>query len=111
MPSAGLSTKLTWDGFVDKAVTLSAQQNGGNPKSGRACQPEMKTCVNAVVFKLDGSDAMIKVTRDLNDNIIRREFCTFNRSGDIRLCFDWDTQRQHRDMQDAQGNWTKVADE
>jgi hypothetical protein len=101
----------TWERFVDRAVTLSAQQNGGKAASGRTCQPEVKTCVNAVFFKLDGVSALIKVTRDMNDQIIRKEFCTFNSSADIRLCLDWDTQRTHRDMQDAQGNWTKVADD
>jgi hypothetical protein len=111
MPSARTSTAPTWQNFVDKVVRLSAQQNGGKPRSGRTCQPEIKICINAILFNLDGTDAMIKVTRDLNDRILRKELCTFNSSGDIRLCLDWDTQRKHRDMQDAQGNWTKVADE
>lgn len=105
------TAKLSWEGFVDKVVTLSAQQNGGNARSGRTCQPEIKICINAVLFKMDGVDAMIKVTRDINDKILRKEFCTFNPSGDIRLCLDWDTQRTHRDMQDSRGNWTKVADD
>src|SRR5262249_30050318 len=80
-PPARSSEPLTWDALVTGVVSLSSQQNGGHPKSGRACQPETRTCVNAVIAKFDGSDAMIKVTRDLNDNIIRREFCTFNSSG------------------------------
>ncbi len=105
------STAPTWENFVDRVITLSAQQNGGKARSGRNCQPELKICINAVLFKLDGSEAMIKVTRDMNERILRREFCAFNASGDIRLCLDWDTQRKHRDMQDAQGKWTKVADE
>lgn len=112
-PSSRSSVKPEggWETFVNNVITLSAKQNGGKPQSQRSCQPELKTCVNAVFFKIDGTDAIIKVTRDLDDRILRKEFCTFNSSADIRLCLDWDTQRKHRDMQDAQGNWTKVADE
>lgn len=103
--------QTTWEGFVNNVITLSAQQNGGKAQSLRNCQPELKICINAVMFNYKGMDAMIKVSRDMNDVIRRREFCTFNKSGDIRLCMDWDTKRQHRDMQDARGNWTMVADE
>jgi len=89
-PSARSATTLSWEGFVEKVITISAQQNGGRPQTARTCQPEAKTCVNAVLLKLDGSDAFIKVTRDLNDKVVRREFCTLNSPGDIRLCLDWD---------------------
>jgi hypothetical protein len=102
-PSARSATKLGWDGFVENVVKISAEQNGGRAQTGRTCQPVVKTCVNAVFFKLDGSDAFIKVTRDLNENIVRREFCALNSSGDIRLCLDWDTQHTHRDMPKAIG--------
>ncbi|WP_375780232.1 hypothetical protein ACE103_16165 [Bradyrhizobium sp. ma5] len=105
------SKSLTWENLVDVAVRLSAQQNGGQAKSFRNCQPEMKICNSAVAFVYDGTNSMIRVTRDINDQIIEREFCTFNTSADIRSCFDWDTKRTHRDMKDARGNWTKVADE
>jgi hypothetical protein len=110
-PSAKSSGPPTWDNMVESAVALSAQQNGGKPQALRSCQPEFRTCFNAVILKLDGVETVLKVTRDMNDKIMRREMCTFYSSGDIRVCLDWDTQRKHRDMQDAQGNWTKVADE
>jgi hypothetical protein len=111
-PSAKSSrSPPTWDGLVEKSVALSAQQNGGNAQTFRACQPEFKTCFNAVMFKLDVVETIAKVTRDMNDRIIRRELCSFNPSGDIRICLDWDTQRTHRDMQDSKGNWSKIADE
>ncbi|MGY3344692.1 MULTISPECIES: hypothetical protein [unclassified Bradyrhizobium] len=111
LPSKRSSTPATWDQFVERSVALSAQQNGGRANSGRTCQPELKTCVNAVFFRIANTASMIKVTRDMNDQIIRREFCTFNQSSDIRRCIDWDTQRTHRDMQDASGNWTQIADD
>ena len=34
----------TWKAFVDMAITLSTQQNGGKPNIGRVCQPEFKVC-------------------------------------------------------------------
>ncbi|WFU36315.1 hypothetical protein QA635_18640 [Bradyrhizobium brasilense] len=101
----------TWDDFVTQVVLLSARQNGGKANSMRTCQPELKVCFNGVWFKMDGTDAMIKVTKDMNDRIIHRELCTFNSSFDIRTCMDWDTEKKHRDMKDANGDWSKVADE
>ncbi|WP_420965855.1 hypothetical protein [Bradyrhizobium sp. B120] len=110
-PTSKPNAPPSWDDFVTKVVQLSAQQNGGRANTMRACQPELKVCNNAVMFKMDGTDAMIKVTRDMNDRIIGRELCTFNGPGDIRICMDWDTEKKHRDMKDARGDWIKVADE
>jgi hypothetical protein len=110
-PSAKSSKPITWEDLVSHAVALSAQQNGGKAKTIRACQPEFKTCYNAVILTLDGTETVLKVTRDMTDKIIRKEVCSFYSSGDIRVCEDWDSRRKHRDMQDAQGNWSKVADE
>ena len=100
-----------WDVVVDGAVKLSAAQNNGKAITGRVCQPEHKSCNNAVMFKDDGVLVMVKVTRDLNEKIILREICTFNQPGDIRQCLDWDTKVKHRDMKDSKGEWIKVADE
>jgi hypothetical protein len=105
------SGPATWESVVDKSVELSAQQNGGKPRYIRSCQPENKTCFNAVMFNLKGAETIAKITRDMNDRVIRRELCSFNASGDIRICLDWDTKRGHRDMQDSNGNWSKIADE
>jgi hypothetical protein len=102
----------TWSEFVDGAVSLSAKQNGGKPRTIRSCQPELKLCFNVVSYvDNEGKETGVKVIRDMNDKIVMKEVCTFNSSQDIRRCFDWDTLAVHRDMQDAQGNWKKIADD
>jgi len=111
-PTAKASAPPAWDRLVNAAVALSAEQNGGNAISVRACQPKFKTCFNGVMYRDNkGVDTMLKVTRNLDDKIIRREACTFNKSGDIRKCLDWDTNESRRDMKDTSGNWFKVADD
>ena len=103
---------LSWDELVAKGVKRSAAQNNGKADYTRACQPEFKTCFNAVTYlDNDGVMTAAKVVKDMNDKIIRREICSFNKSLDIRKCFDWDDGTSHRDMKDANGSWYKVADE
>lgn len=111
-PSRQSPAPPTWSEFVEKAVALSSQQNNGNPKVLRSCQPELKLCFNVVTFKnRDGLDVGAKVVKDMNDKILWKEVCTFNATKDIRRCFDWDTEAVHRDMQDSSGHWTKIADD
>ncbi len=101
-----------WDELIDAAVVRSAEGNGGKPEYVRSCQPEFKICWNGIfVKKNDGVRSLIKVTKDMNDKIIRREICDFNATRDIRKCFDWDKGTTRRDMQNSSGNWVQVADE
>jgi hypothetical protein len=102
----------SWREFLDKVIKRSAAQNNGKPNYTRGCQPEFKTCYDAItVVDSDGKLSSVKVTKDMNDNIIRREICSFNDSVDIRKCFNWDDGTVRRDMKDSNGNWYKVADE
>jgi hypothetical protein len=111
-PKAKASAPPTWDEIVDKAVATSARQNNGNAKYFRICQPENKTCNTGVSLKgSDGADIIVKITKDAKDKIVSRETCTFNVSGDIRVCLDWDRNTTHRDMQNAKGDWYKVSDD
>jgi hypothetical protein len=111
-PAAKASAPPTWASLVDAGGRLSAEQNGGKPQTARTCQPEFKVCVDGVVYRdSKGVTTLLKVTRDLNDKIIRREACTFNSSSDIRKCLNWDTSETRRDMKDSSGNWVKVADD
>ena len=111
-PNAKASAPPTWDDFVKVVVAQSSKQNNGVPRSARVCQPEFKVCVNSVSWtNPKGIPSSIKVVRDMNDQIILREYCTFNESMDIRKCLDWDTGKSHRDMQDVKGNWQRIADE
>jgi hypothetical protein len=102
----------SWNEFLDKVIKRSAAQNNGKPNYTRACQPEFKTCYDSItVVASDGKLSLVKVTKDMNDKILRREICSFNDSIDIRACYNWDDGTTHRDMKDSNGNWYKVADE
>jgi hypothetical protein len=110
-PKAKASAQPTWDELVEKAVAASAKQNNGDPNYFRICQPEKKTCSTGVSLKgSDGTEIILKVTKDARDNVLRRETCTFNTTGDIRVCLDWDRNTKHRDMQNAKGDWYQVDD-
>jgi hypothetical protein len=111
-PQTKSTAAPTWSEFLDTAIKRSAAQNNGKPNYARGCQPEFKTCYDAItVVTNDGKLTMVKVTKDMNDRIIRREVCSFNDSVDIRTCANWDDGTTHRDMKDTNGNWYKVADE
>jgi hypothetical protein len=80
---------ISWNDFVESVSATSAKQNGGKPNSFRVCQPEMKVCITGISYRdKDGKDMAIKITNDMNDNLIAREVCSFNDMSDIRLCFD-----------------------
>jgi hypothetical protein len=111
-PQTKSAATPTWSEFLDAAIKRSAAQNNGKPNYSRGCQPELKTCFDAITMVgNDGKLTTVKVTKDMNDTIIHREVCSFNDSVDIRTCFDWDDRTMHRDMKDTNGNWYKVADE
>jgi hypothetical protein len=100
----------SWETFTNNAFELSRQQNGGTPKTLRSCQPEERMCSTGIMFEMDGIHAIVLSRQNLDGKIIQRELCTFNNFGDIRSCLDWDTKATHRDMKDAKGVWSKVAD-
>jgi hypothetical protein len=100
----------TWSALVDKAISLSSSQNDGKVNSGRVCQPELKTCVNAIWFKIGEKQMLLKVTRNLSDEIIKRELCELNSYRDIRTCLDWDTNETNKSMKNINGDWIGVSD-
>lgn len=111
-PSAKATAPTSWDEMIKLAIARSADQNNGKPIMGRTCQPELKICYSGVFYTdNNGVETVLKIVRDMNDKVIGREACTFNKSGDIRKCYDWDKGFVHRDMKDSEGNWKKVADE
>jgi hypothetical protein len=109
-PSAKAESPMSWGSMVENAVSLSAKQNGGTPRTLRSCQPEEQMCATGVMFKMDDRDAVVLSRQDINGKIVQREICTFNSFGDIRSCMDWDTRATHRDMKDSKGVWSKVSD-
>jgi hypothetical protein len=107
-PTARASTK-SWSDMVKSALSRSASQNGGTPRTVRGCQPELKLCFNAVMFVTGaGKEASLKVTKDANDKVIGREFCVFNSSNDIRDCIDWDKGTARKDMKDMKDHWQQI---
>jgi hypothetical protein len=101
-----------WTDVVDAAFAISREQNGGRPHTGRQCQPKLKVCTTAIFFKAkDGKEIMIKETEDMNGKLLSHEICRFNDFKDVRTCDNWDDGSTHRDMQDANGDWQKIADE
>lgn len=111
-PTAKASTPPSWSDFVEVVTTTSARQNGGKPDYFRVCQPELKVCNTGISYRdKNGKDMMIKVVKDMNDALLTREICSFNETGDIRICSDWDKGTTHRDMKNVKGEWYKVADE
>ena len=108
--SAKAAAAVSWEAMTGNALALSGKQNGGSPRTIRSCQPEGRMCVNGIVFKMDGTDAVALSRQDIDGKIVQRELCTFNKSRDIRACLDWDTKTTRRDIKDAKGAWTKVPD-
>ena len=68
----------TWKEIVDLAFKRSAAQNNGKARNERGCQPEFKTCFEAVTYiNTENKLASLKVTKDMKDNMIGREICSF----------------------------------
>lgn len=113
--SSGSSSKpnsdQTWSKMVSVAISISSRQNNGRAITPRKCEPKLKICSTAIVYRNEkGEDVMLVRRSDVDNNLIEREICFFNSFGDTRSCMNWDTQITHKDMKDGQGNWSKVAD-
>jgi hypothetical protein len=113
IPPASTTKKAPeWKELVSGAFALSARQNGGEARSGRACQPEIKICNTAVFFKRnDGVEVMLRITEDRNGKPISRDICEFNEFKDVRTCTDWDTGTSIREMKNKQGDWIEIGKE
>jgi hypothetical protein len=98
--------------LVTRASKVSLEQNNGRPRFTRGCQPEIKICNMAILYiDKNGVETMVRTTEDMSGKIFQRDVCQFNKFGDIRTCFDWDTGEKIREMKNPKGNWIKVADE
>ena len=114
LPSAtaptGSMSQMNWSQIVERAFALSTAQHAGTPTFVRNCQPELKICNMAVLFRSDaGKDMMVRAVEDLHGTMITREICEFNTFGDNRFCVNFDTKQTHRDLKDSQGNWSQVS--
>lgn len=99
-----------WGQLVQKTIAQATSINPGASPLNRLCQPEYKSCITAVFGKSDnGKPLMVRVTENIDNQMIARDVCTFNDFSDIRQCMNWDTGVMTREMKDAAGRWTKVA--
>jgi hypothetical protein len=106
------SQQLSWNDLVKGAITLSREQNGGNSRVGRTCQPEHQICSMGVFFRgKDGNDILLRSVENSAGRVLRREVCIFNSFKDVRTCMDWNTKAMRRDMKNQKGDWVKVAGE
>ena len=103
-----------WSDVVDAAFAISREQNGGQPRTGRQCQPKLKVCTTAIFFTgKDGKQVMIKATEDMNGKHLSHEICSFNEFMDVRTCVDWGDGSTHRDicrMLAANGKRSRTSD-
>ena len=104
--------KLSWDEVTERGLELSRQQHGGKPEAARFCDPELRVCNNGVVWRSGkGTKMFLRQSETMDGKPLEREICELNTFGDVRVCVDWDTGRQYRDMKDLKGRWYKVADQ
>lgn len=108
-PASANNEAPTWKQFIEKAMALSAQQNGGKPLLNRACQPELKLCNMAIFFKLNGHDMMVRRSEDDTGKMVSRDLCDFNDFGDVRTCVDWDSGTKIREMKNSRGEWITIG--
>jgi hypothetical protein len=107
---ATVTVPPTWNEYFKKAIATSANQNHGQPRFFRGCQPEIKSCVWGVIYSIKGgAEASARITEDMNGKTIRRESCEFNIFGDVRTCLNWDTGVTHKDMKNVKGEWYQVS--
>jgi hypothetical protein len=113
-PQARAASKnaSSWNEFIDKVATLSANQNDGKAALSRLCQPELNNCVLGLSYLLmDRRQGLAVVIQDVNGKTMRREVWEFNNSNDVRNCVDWDSGAKHRDTKNAKGDWVQIAGE
>jgi hypothetical protein len=113
-PSAQGKAGLDWYEMLDRASSLSAQQNNGKPLSIRHCDRRTNNCSHGVVVKAvddDVGDMLLNTVIDMAGRTLRRELCSFPKRGELRVCVDWDTQQATRAVKDRNGKWVELSDE
>ena len=107
-PNTQAATVPTWTSIVNTAASASTAQYG-KLNINRSCQPELKLCNNAILYKnKSGDEIMVRTAEDLDGKVTKRDICKFNNYGDIRECLDWDSHKLTREMKASNGNWIAV---
>jgi hypothetical protein len=98
-----------WTVIVQRAWTLSEQQNSGSANYTRVCDPTERTCSINVFYHNDAGQAASVLTRqDLTGRLVQRRLCEMNEFNDVRTCRDWDTEETVREVKNEQGSWVST---
>lgn len=109
-PATKPSGTASWSKLVSRALALSKAQNNGSALFQRVCQAEYKICINAVFVRgKSGNQLMLRTEQDMQGKVITRQFCEFNKEGNVRVCTDWDTNAVHRDIRGKDGKWLQSS--
>jgi hypothetical protein len=109
IPSASESNeRMTWKAFIAAAISISADQHGGEPDLDRVCRPELNLCNTVVSFEYEGREVIVRVTEDALGNSVERETCPLNDFHDVRTCVNWDTGAKARAMKNDNGEWIAI---
>jgi hypothetical protein len=100
-----------WLKYVAWVGQTSARQNNGKSIYNRLCEPEHKSCAEAL-FYYDANkiDTMVREIQDIDGKPFKRDVCRFNKTSDVRTCVDWYSEVVTREMKDVNGKWIFVQD-
>jgi hypothetical protein len=106
---ASRASSQGWPEILGSAVELSRVQNGGVVRSSRLCSPSTGACELSVAFqRADGRSEIVRTIQDRSGQTVSRAYCTFEPSGNLRHCMDFDTKRRSEEQKGLDGQWTGV---
>lgn len=108
--SAPPPARVAWKDYIESAMVISANQNGGRANVVRSCQPEIRRCNTAVWFTHKGKETIARISENADGKVIERDICEFNAFKDVRTCIDWDTGASSKEMKNEAGIWKQVSE-
>lgn len=107
MQNASINAKTDqWHKYVAWVGQTSAKQNNGKSVYNRLCEPETKTCSEALFYSdSNRTETMAREIMDINDKVLKRDVCRFNKTLDVRTCVDWYSEDVTTEMKDGKGVW------
>ena len=100
-----------WTKYINWVGQTSARQNSGKADYRRVCEPEIKSCSDAMFyFDSNNIDTMVREQQDIDGKPTRRDVCRFNKAHDVRTCVDWYSEALTKEMKDINGKWIFVQE-